>query len=222
MLCNVVFCDCRECWTRARRILHTSDAVLEFLSPFLHLCTTHTPVTILNSHPTMNLYRFHAFAKQKSHDTSLLLLSALFQGHRHLVDLLPRFLCVPTPSIGSSRSPPSHTLHTVTSVAHAIFNTTFPVSHWTGLVLKVLPSVWLYLYVIHFHVSIQILAGNVWSLRGKSVYSVFISFKFTCRGIVRGIYISNCMFGTSVMWNLHLLIYYSQTLRWPGNTADSK
>ena len=31
---------------------------------------------------------------------------------------------VPTPSIGSSRSPPSHTLHTMMSVVHAIFNTT--------------------------------------------------------------------------------------------------
>jgi len=46
--------------------LHNRDAVLELLSPFIHLCTTHTPVTVLNSHPTMNLYRFHAFAKQKS------------------------------------------------------------------------------------------------------------------------------------------------------------
>ena len=42
---------------------------------------------------------------------------------------------VPTPSIGISRSPPSRTLHTMTSVVNAIFNTTFPVSHWTALVL---------------------------------------------------------------------------------------
>ena len=93
--CNVVFSDCRECWTRARRIFHTSDAVLELLSSFIHLCTTHTPVTTLNPHPTMNLYRFHAFAKQTCHNTSLLLLSAPLQGHRHLVELFPRFLCVP-------------------------------------------------------------------------------------------------------------------------------
>jgi len=56
---------------------------------------THSPVTVLNSHLTMNLYRFHAFTKQKSHNTSLLLLSALLQGHRHLVELFPRFLCKP-------------------------------------------------------------------------------------------------------------------------------
>ena len=41
---------------------------------------------------------------------------------------------VPTPSIGSSRSPLSHTLHTMMPVVHAIFNTTFPVSHWAALV----------------------------------------------------------------------------------------
>jgi len=41
---------------------------------------------------------------------------------------------VPMPSIGSSRSPSSHTLHTMISVLHAIFNTTFPVFHWTVLV----------------------------------------------------------------------------------------
>ena len=75
--------------------LHNRDAILELLSPFIQLCMTHTPVTVLNSHPTMNLYRFHAFTKQKSHNTSLLLLSALLQGHRHLVELFPRFLCVP-------------------------------------------------------------------------------------------------------------------------------
>jgi len=91
---NVVFRDCRECWTQARRILHTGDAILELLSPFIHLWTTHTPVTVLNSHPTINFYRFHAFAKQKSHNTSLLLLSALLQRHCHLVELFPRFLCV--------------------------------------------------------------------------------------------------------------------------------
>ena len=79
----------------ARRILHASDAVLELLSPFIHLCKTHTPVTVLNSHPTMNLYRFHAFAKKKSHNTALLLLSVLLQGHWHLVGMIPRFLCVP-------------------------------------------------------------------------------------------------------------------------------
>ena len=76
------------------RILHTSDAVLELLSPFVHLCTTHTPVTVLNTHPTMNFNRFRIFAKQKSHNTSLLLLGALLQGHRHLVELFDRFLCV--------------------------------------------------------------------------------------------------------------------------------
>jgi len=75
--------------------LHNRDAILELPSPFIHLCTTRTPVTVLNSHPTMNLCRFHAFAKQKSHNTSLLLLGALLQGHRHLVELFPRFLCVP-------------------------------------------------------------------------------------------------------------------------------
>ena len=90
--CNVVFCDC---WTRVRRILHASDAVLELLSPFTHLRKAHTLVTVLNSHPTMNLYRFHAFATQKSHNTSLLLLSALLLGHWHLVELVPWFLCVP-------------------------------------------------------------------------------------------------------------------------------
>ena len=58
------------------------------------------PVTVLNSHPMMNLYRFHAFAKQKSHNTSLLLLCVFS-------NCFPGFLCVPTPSIGSSRSPPS-------------------------------------------------------------------------------------------------------------------
>jgi hypothetical protein len=86
----------RECWTRARKILHTSDAILELLSPFIlvHLCTTHTPVTVLNSHPTY-LYRFHTFAKQKCHNTSLFLRCALLHGHRHLVELFPRFLCVP-------------------------------------------------------------------------------------------------------------------------------
>jgi hypothetical protein len=36
---------------------------------------------------------------------------------------------VPMSSIGNSRSPPLHTLHTMTSVVHAIFNTTFPVFH---------------------------------------------------------------------------------------------
>ena len=91
-VCNVVF---RDCWTRARRILHTSDAVLELLSPFIHLCPTHTPVNVLNVHPTMNLYRFHSFAKQKSHNTSLLFLSAPLQGHRHLVERFLRFLYVP-------------------------------------------------------------------------------------------------------------------------------
>ena len=91
---NVVFRDCCECWTRARRILHTSDVVLELLSPFLHLCTTHTPVTVLNTHPTMNFNRFYTFARQKSHNTLLLLLGALLQGHRNLVELFPRFLCV--------------------------------------------------------------------------------------------------------------------------------
>jgi len=95
--CNVVFRDCRECWTRARRIPHASDAVLELLSAFIHLCTTLTPVTVLNSHTTMKLYRFHAFAKQKCHNTLLLSLSALLQGHRHFVELFPRFLCVPQP-----------------------------------------------------------------------------------------------------------------------------
>jgi len=95
---------------------------------------THTPVTILNSHPTMNLYRFHTFANQKSHNTSLLLFSALLQGHWHLIELFPRFLWVPTPSIGSSRSPPSHIVHTMKSVVHAIFDTTFLVSHWMALV----------------------------------------------------------------------------------------
>ena len=83
------------CWTSVRRILHTSDAVLELLSPFIHLCTTRTPVTVLNSHPTMNLYRFHSFAEQKSHNTLLLLLSALLQGRCRLVKLFPRVLCVP-------------------------------------------------------------------------------------------------------------------------------
>ena len=38
-----------EYWTWARRILHASDAILELLSPFIHLCTTHnTPVTVVN------------------------------------------------------------------------------------------------------------------------------------------------------------------------------
>ena len=72
-----------------RWIMNWKRSVLEQLWP------NHTPVTILNSHPTMNLYRFYAFAKQKSHNTSLLLLSALMQRHRHLVELFPRFLCVP-------------------------------------------------------------------------------------------------------------------------------
>jgi len=126
--------SCTADRTSSSSCLHNRDAVLELLSPFIHLRTTHTPVTILNSHPTMNLYRFYAFAKQKSHNTSLLLLSALLQGHRHLVKLFPRFVCVPTPSIGSSRSPPSHTLHTMISVVHVIFNTTFPVFHRTVLV----------------------------------------------------------------------------------------
>jgi len=56
---------------------------------------------VLNSHLTKNLYRFHAFAKQKSHNTSLLLLSALLQGYRHLVELFPR----PMPPIGSLHIP---------------------------------------------------------------------------------------------------------------------
>jgi hypothetical protein len=76
-------------------ILRTSDAVLELLTPLIHLCPTHTPVTVLNSQSTMNLYRFHAFTKQKSHNTSLLPLSALLQGHHHLVELFLRFLRVP-------------------------------------------------------------------------------------------------------------------------------
>jgi len=87
--------SCSADRTSSSSRLHIRDAVLELLSPFIHLCTTHTPVTVLNYHPTMNPYRFHAFAKQKSHNTSLLLLSALSQGHRHLVELFPRFLFVP-------------------------------------------------------------------------------------------------------------------------------
>jgi len=87
--------SCTADRTSSSSRLHNRDAVLELLSPFIHLCTTHTPVTVLKCRPTMNLYRFHAFAKQKSHNNSLLLLSALLQGHRHFVELFPRFLCVP-------------------------------------------------------------------------------------------------------------------------------
>jgi len=42
----------------------------------------------------MNFNRFHIFAKQKSHNTSLLLLGALLQGHGHFVKLFTRFLCL--------------------------------------------------------------------------------------------------------------------------------
>ena len=59
---------------------------------------------------------------------------------------------VPTPSIGSSRSPPSHTPHTITSVLHAIFNRTFPVFHWTALVpLPILLLLLLLLYYYYYY-----------------------------------------------------------------------
>lgn len=76
-----------------KRIIYTSDAILK-LSSITHHPKTCTPIRVLNSHLTMTIYRFHAFATRQYHNVSLLLLGALQQGRRHLLKVFLRFECV--------------------------------------------------------------------------------------------------------------------------------